>query len=58
MANWALSSRKWIRVLRVTGAGKRKAISASLKRSPGLSAGAIQANAMRDERERRQAARR
>src|ERR1035438_8759586 len=47
MANWALSRRKWMRALRVIGAGKRKAISASLNRSAGFSAGAIHANATR-----------
>src|SRR5450631_3922366 len=47
MAACALRRRKWMRALRVMGAGKRKAISASLNRRPGLSAGAIHANAMR-----------
>ena len=46
MAIWALSSRKWMSVFRVTGAGNRNAISASLNRSPGLSAGEIQVNAI------------
>ena len=36
-----------MRVFRATGAGKRNAISASLKRRPGLSSGEIQAHAMR-----------
>ena len=43
MENWELRSLQWMRVRREMGAGKRKAVSASVKRNPGVVEGITQA---------------